>query len=347
MLRAGKPLFMDKPCAANLADVLAIYAFAEGLGTPIMSSCSLRFSPVCAAARAGEYGQVQSADVFSPAHREEEVPNADGFGHVDFYWHAVHGVEALYTAMGPGCVAVSRTTDGDTETCVARWGDGRTATFRGIRSSPTSRMNVAPPDEPGAYGGTLVTSKGEQALGDEGLSPESCLPALLDTTVQFFHSGEPAVPAAETVEMYTFMAACDESKARGGAEVKLEEVLDAAEERAQVVLDRHWYKPATSAGRDLGPAPVLAVVSDARASEITAEAIIAHHGAGLDQDAVLAEPTLARNGIGVEIDWNGTLSDGPNHPGISRDWWKSLAAKDDDEAAQVEEEEAVAVDPEE
>jgi len=342
---------MDKPVAANLADVLAIYAFAEGLGTPIMSSCSLRFSPVCAAARAGEYGQVQGADVFSPAHLEEEVPNADGFGHVDFYWHAVHGVEALYTAMGPGCVAVSRTTDGDTEICVATWGDGRTATFRGIRSSPTSRMNVAPPDGPGAYGGTLVTSKGEQALGDEGLSPESCLPALLDAAVMFFRSGEPVVPAAETVEMYTFMAACDESKARGGAEVKLEEVLDAAKERAQVVLDRHWYKPATSAGRDhLGPAPALAVVSDARAAVITAEAIIAHHGAGLDQDAVLAEPTLARNGIGVEIDWNGTLSDGPNHPGVKSRWWESLAARDADEAdeaAQVEEEEAIAVDPEE
>ena len=64
---------------------------------------------------------------------------------------------------------------------------------------------------------------------------------------------------------------------------------------------------------------------------------------------MLAEPTLARNGIGVEIDWNGTLSDGPNHPGVKSRWWESLAAKDADEAdeaAQVEEE-AIEVDPEE
>ena len=121
-------------------------------------------------------------------------------------------------------------------------------------------------------------------LGGERL-PE---PARLDAAVQFCRtsSGAPAVPAAETVEMYTFMAACDESKARGGAEVKLEEVLDAAKERAQVVLDRHWYKPATSAGRDhLGPAPALAVVSDARAAVITGEAIIAHHGAYVFPDS--------------------------------------------------------------
>lgn len=341
VLRAGKPLFMDKPVAGNLADVLAIYAFAEGLGVPIMSSCPLRFAPVCAAARAGEYGQVLGADVFSPAHLEEEISNVGGFGHVDFYWHAVHGIEALFAAMGRGCTSVSRTTAGRSDVCVARWDDGRTATYRGIHSSPMSRMDVPLPDEPGAYGGTLVTTKGDQTLGNEGLNPRSSLPALLDEVIQFFRSGQPAVTAAETIEMYAFMAACDESKVRGGAEVTLEEVLGPAKQRAQVVLDRHWYKPATYHGRNrLGPPPALAIVNDTRAARVTAEAIIAHHGAGLDQEAVLAEPTLARNGIGVEIDWNGTLSDGPNHPGVPQSWWKSLAAKDAE--AHVEEEEAEA-----
>ena len=232
---------------------------------------------------------------------EEEIPNVPlPNGHVDFFWHGVHGIELLLAAMGPGCVKVGRASSADTEVCVGVWDDGRTATYRGSQSS----------DE---YGGTVATEEGEYPLGPPELSPESCLPQLLDEVVRFFRTGEPVVSAAETVEIYAFMAACDASKARGGAEVSLEEVLRPAREMAQVVLDRHWYKPSTLSGRSaggLGSAPFLAVVSDARAAIITAEAILTHHsndplnsGDHLDVAAV-----LAMERIGVETDWNGTLT---------------------------------------
>ena len=53
-----------------------------------------------------------------------------------------------------------------------------------------------------------------------------------------------------------------------------------------------------------------------------------------------------RNGIGVQIDWNGTLADGPNHPGVPRSWWESLA-KDDKEQEEQEQLEEVVAEPEE
>ena len=47
-----------------------------------------------------------------------------------------------------------------------------------------------------------------------------------------FRTGIVPVSAEETLELYAFMEAADESKRRGGAEVTLKEVLDKA--RAEV-----------------------------------------------------------------------------------------------------------------
>jgi hypothetical protein len=43
-----------------------------------------------------------------------------------------------------------------------------------------------------------------------------------------FRTGVVPVDPNETLELYTFMEAADESKRRGGAEVTLKEVLDKA-----------------------------------------------------------------------------------------------------------------------
>ena len=45
VLKARKPVFIDKPVAGSLADALRIYRLAEQYGTPCFSSSSLRYSP--------------------------------------------------------------------------------------------------------------------------------------------------------------------------------------------------------------------------------------------------------------------------------------------------------------
>src|SRR5436309_2010747 len=44
VIAAGKPLFIDKPVAASLADAVAIYRLAEEKKVSVFSSSSLRFS---------------------------------------------------------------------------------------------------------------------------------------------------------------------------------------------------------------------------------------------------------------------------------------------------------------
>ena len=63
----------------------------------------------------------------SPCHLEKTHP--------DLFWYGVHGVEALFTAMGTGCVSVRRVQSTATDDVVGgQWEGGRTGTFHGTRS---------------------------------------------------------------------------------------------------------------------------------------------------------------------------------------------------------------------
>ena len=60
------------------------------------------------------------------------------------------------------------------------------------------------------------------AIGFGGYLP------LVVEIAKFFKTGKPPVAAEETLEIYTFMEAADESKRQGGKSVKLADVLAAA-----------------------------------------------------------------------------------------------------------------------
>jgi len=51
---------------------------------------------------------------------------------------------------------------------------------------------------------------------------------LVNEIVKFFETGHIPVPAAETIEIFAFMTAADESKKQGGCPVTLASVLEKA-----------------------------------------------------------------------------------------------------------------------
>jgi hypothetical protein len=53
---------------------------------------------------------------------------------------------------------------------------------------------------------------------------------------RFFKTGKPPVPPDETIEIFTFMEAADESKRQGGAPVSLADVLAKAKTEAAAKL---------------------------------------------------------------------------------------------------------------
>src|SRR3990172_3311680 len=67
VIAAGKPLFVDKPAAGSLADVLEIFRLAAERGVPCFSSSSLGFSPGILGMRSDEkVGQVLGCSAYSP-----------------------------------------------------------------------------------------------------------------------------------------------------------------------------------------------------------------------------------------------------------------------------------------
>lgn len=222
VIKAGKPLFIDKPMAGNLADVIEIFRLAKENNVPCWSSSSLRFSPGVIDARSDpNIGGVLGCDAYGPCSLEEHHP--------DLYWYGVHGVEMLFTIMGPGCRTVSRTQTKDFELVVGVWEGGRIGTFRGLRNGKSD------------YGATVFGSKAiVSAASYAGYGP------LIDEIVKFFKTGKPPVPAEETIEMFAFMSGADESKAKGGVPVSIAEMIEKAKQAPRAPRGANELRPKTS-----------------------------------------------------------------------------------------------------
>ena len=201
VLDAGKPMFIDKPVAASLADVVSIYNRAREKKVPVFSASSLRYMKSAQQVRyENAIGKVLGADTFGPATLEPHHP--------DLFWYGIHGIEILFTVMGTGCESVTRYNTNNMEVVVGKWADGRIGTFRGTREGKHD------------YGGTAFGSDHNLVLG-----PYDGYDALSLKIAEFFKSRTSPVDDKETIEIYAFMEAADESKRRGGKSVRLDEVM--------------------------------------------------------------------------------------------------------------------------
>ncbi len=203
VIAAKLPLYIDKPVGGTLRDAIEIFRLAKEAGVPVFSSSSLRFAKATQDVRNGSIGEVRHAETSSPAHLEPHHP--------DLYWYGVHGCESLFTVMGRGCESVTRGTTADGKIEVTGiWKGGRTGIFR----------------ESDGYSGTARGEKGEAAVGSfDGYEP------LVAEIVKFFQTKQAPVDAGETIELFAFMEAADESKRRGGESVTLAEVMEKANDR--------------------------------------------------------------------------------------------------------------------
>jgi predicted dehydrogenase len=212
---ARKPVFIDKPVAASLVEIVEIFRAAQESGTPCFSNSALRYGPTAVAlANDSKLGVVLGADSYSNS--KSILP-----GHPDLFYYGVHGCELLFRLMGPGCNMVSRTKSPTADLVVGVWNDGRIGTFRGIlQGSP-------------GFGANVFCEKGIVNVNKfEGYEP------LLTEIVKFFRTGTPPMSVEQTLEVYAFMEAADYSLKQGGAAVSVTEILA----KAQSVVDARQKK---------------------------------------------------------------------------------------------------------
>ena len=206
VISAGKPLWVDKPVADDLADVIELFRLAKESNVPCWSSSAMRFGEGVAGARYNEeLGQVVSCDVFGSSSWAEQHPS--------LYLYGIHAVEPLFTVMGPGCETVRRIKTDGVDLVVGVWTGGRIGTFRDLRGGKTDFTTII-------YGKqSMATAK------SPGYAP------LLVEIVKFFKTGKPPVSPEETIEIYAFMSAADESQTQGGEPISIAEVIKKAQDK--------------------------------------------------------------------------------------------------------------------
>jgi predicted dehydrogenase len=213
VFKSGKKVFIDKPIAASLTDCIALFQLAEHYQSPMFSTSPLRYLDKIQEIRAGKHGKVIGVDAWSPCTLEPTHP--------DLMWYGIHGVETLYTILGTGCESVVRVSTPGTDVVVGTWKDGRIGVFRGNRDASTG------------YGYTVYTPK--QMLTSAKFSGYG---PLQTAVLGFFKTGVLPVKPEETIEIFAFMEAADESKRRNGAPVKLAEVMEKAQREAAAKVKR-------------------------------------------------------------------------------------------------------------
>ena len=199
VIDAGKPLFIDKPIAADLSSAAKIFRHAKEKKVPVFSSSSLRYMPNVKEVLSGKYGKVKGANTYSPATIEPTHPN--------LYWYGIHGVETLFTVMGPNCRSVSQVSTEFSDVVTGIWEDGRIGTFTGLRNGISD------------FGGTCFCEKEIVQLGPfTGYNP------LLEEIIKFFTTGIAPVSALETMQILAFMDAAEESSKQQSKLIQLTDI---------------------------------------------------------------------------------------------------------------------------
>jgi hypothetical protein len=195
VIGAHKPLFIDKPMAATLADAREIARLAKEAGVPWFSSSSLRFGDLVAGLK---FPDTVGAMAWGPGPFEPHHP-------LELSWYAIHPIEMLYALMGPGCETVTRISGQNADVVVGRWKDGRIGTVQANRPSSDYGAEVFRPRQ-------TVASRPQ---GSGSYRP------LVTEIVKFFQTGKPPFPNEDTLEIFAFMDAAQRSKEQGGIPVAL------------------------------------------------------------------------------------------------------------------------------
>jgi hypothetical protein len=203
VIAAGLPVFIDKPMAGSLTDVIAIFELAKKNDVPCFSSSSYRYYDSMLALLNEDVGEIRGAISYGPAHLEPTHP--------DLFWYGVHPVEALFTVLGTGCESVVRTHTENTDVVTGTWSGGRVGTLRGLRNQKTPHQVIV-------FGTNSVAL--QQGGGD--------YTNLVREIMTFFKTKKSPITPEETIELFAFMEAADESKRRGGVPVSIAETIEKA-----------------------------------------------------------------------------------------------------------------------
>lgn len=170
VFRFGKPTYVDKTFAPNLATARELFALARQSKTAMQTSSVLRYTNVQEEVRKTSTDPVEHMTAWGNG------------GSFDEY--AIHPLELLISVMGPEAMTVMRRGDGDRSQVLVNFSGNRTGTVNVYTSSSTP------------YAASLTTRKNTRYVV---VDQAPMFKDSLSTTLDFFTSGQPKVPEAESL----------------------------------------------------------------------------------------------------------------------------------------------------
>ncbi|OPH57651.1 hypothetical protein BC351_03800 [Paenibacillus ferrarius] len=172
-LQSGKPTYIDKTFAPDLASAVRMFELAAAHGTPMYSTSALRY--------AAEYSELERSGIDA----------ISSFGPGKFETYSIHQIEPIIALMGTEVQRLMWTGTEKTPSLLIGYKDGRQAAVNLYGSECPFMMNVN-------YGN-------DQA---KLLKIESnFFGVFIENLVTFFESGVPAVSQAETLAIAAIMEA--------------------------------------------------------------------------------------------------------------------------------------------
>jgi virulence factor len=199
-LKAGVPMFIDKPFTCSLEQAVAIAKMAEKKSVTVFSSSSLRYGLEVQQIheKQAEIGKVVGADAYSPGPVHPRNPSLFHYG--------IHGLETLYALMGSGCSEVWAVSTEGVDVVTGAWSGGRVGTVRCTRAGAHS------------YGFTAFC---EKRVVSASINAGFIYLELLKQIVKMFETGKSPVDIRETLEIIAFIEAVMVSSRQNGTRVPL------------------------------------------------------------------------------------------------------------------------------
>lgn len=176
-LRSGKPVYVDKTFAPDVATARRMFSLAEQHGTPMFSSSALRFAEELEPVR----------DSLEP----DEIAFVATGGGGTFSSYAIHQFEMIVSLMGVGAQRVMQCGTRKVPTVLVDYGNGRRASLQVMERMPF-RLSAYTVDGNTHHFPTLATTFFHR---------------LVETTLRFFETREIPVPKEETIEIMALIDA--------------------------------------------------------------------------------------------------------------------------------------------
>lgn len=176
-LMSGKPVYIDKTFSPDLASGQRMFDLAAEHGTPMFSASSLRDA-------------LELEEYLPASDRTHKIEFVATSGPGVYANYAVHQFEMIVALHGLGAKRVKSLSSAHGNLLAVDYGDGRKASFLQIPSLP--------------FQVSLQFANGE---GKHIPQVTDIFPRQIDSLLDFFESGIPPVPRAETLEIMALIEA--------------------------------------------------------------------------------------------------------------------------------------------